>query len=400
MKILIVDDVYDKASMITRCALASGLMHDNIEYVTNTRDALVKVAKEKYDLLFLDLQLPERMGEPINKDGGRNFLETLEINTKVNKPTYIVAITQHQESYDENIAFFTEKGWVLIGGDHDENILKELITSKCKYVDEIQKFDLAIIVALEHTELQAVLQLPFDWQRFLIDGDPTIYYAGKVTLADGTVKSIVCASCPRMGMVSSSSITTKICIKFSPQYVIMTGISAGIKGKVNLGDILIADPVWDWGCGKLTQAEGKSKMLYSPHQVSLDSTLRSIFISNSVSKKHLAKIYDKYPKQARKPSYGLAVHVGPVASGAVVLEDPETVVYIKEQHRNTIGVEMEAYGVAAAAAYSSTKPPKTIIIKSVCDFADPEKNDDWQEYAAFTSAQYAYETIVNDLDFT
>ena len=90
-------------------------------------------------------------------------------------------------------------------------------------------------------------------------------------------------------------------------------------------------------------------------------------------------------------------HVGPIATGAVVLEDPSVVEMIQSQHRETLGIEMEAYGVALAANLSSLTPPKSIIMKSVCDFADPKKNNEWQDYAAYTSAQLAMKFIENDL---
>ncbi|MNU11754.1 hypothetical protein D3C72_2598600 [compost metagenome] len=54
---------------------------------------------------------------------------------------------------------------------------------------------------------------------------------------------------------------------------------------------------------------------------------------------------------------------------------------------------MEAYGVFAAAHEAPHPQPKVIVLKSVCDFANPEKNDSYQEYAAYTSAQ-AFKLLV------
>ena len=33
--------------------------------------------------------------------------------------------------------------------------------------------------------------------------------------------------------------------------------------------------------------------------------------------------------------------------------------------------------------------PKGLVIKGVCDYADEEKSDQYQKFAAFTSAQFA-----------
>jgi hypothetical protein len=40
----------------------------------------------------------------------------------------------------------------------------------------------------------------------------------------------------------------------------------------------------------------------------------------------------------------------------------------------------------AAAASADDPAPVAMILKSVCDFADPDKDDDFQAYAAYTSA--------------
>ena len=53
---------------------------------------------------------------------------------------------------------------------------------------------------------------------------------------------------------------------------------------------------------------------------------------------------------------------------------------------------MAAYGVMAAA-FQLGNTTKAIAIKSVADFADPKKNNEWQSYAAYTSTALAYRFI-------
>jgi len=43
----------------------------------------------------------------------------------------------------------------------------------------------------------------------------------------------------------------------------------------------------------------------------------------------------------------------------------------------------------SAVEYAKNPKPTAIIIKSVCDFADKNKNDDWQKYSSYTSAAFA-----------
>ena len=61
---------------------------------------------------------------------------------------------------------------------------------------------------------------------------------------------------------------------------------------------------------------------------------------------------------------------------------------------------MECYGLFAAAFRAPIPRPTPIAFKSVCDFADPDKNDGDQAYAAYTSAnalRVFFETYLQDI---
>ena len=60
---------------------------------------------------------------------------------------------------------------------------------------------------------------------------------------------------------------------------------------------------------------------------------------------------------------------------------------------------MEAFGVLTAASLSGVSIPKTLILKSVCDFANTDKNDQWQKYAAYTSCSMAFEIMKSHISF-
>jgi len=89
--------------------------------------------------------------------------------------------------------------------------------------------------------------------------------------------------------------------------------------------------------------------------------------------------------------------MGPVASGAAVIQDKTVIDEIVARNRKLIGVEMETYGVYLAA--NATRGPKPLAMssKSICDFGDLGKNDDYQKYAAYTSAKFVYEFALDQL---
>jgi len=69
------------------------------------------------------------------------------------------------------------------------------------------------------------------------------------------------------------------------------------------------------------------------------------------------------------------------------LADARLLDEIKKQHRNLLGVEMELYGMYVAARDCSPPNPIAFGIKSVCDFADSKKTDDFQAYSAYVSTR-------------
>lgn len=385
MEVLLVDDQYEEKVRRVARAISSvpGL---SLTHVSSIRDA-VKIIKDRFiDLLIVDLQIPSELGEDVERAGGRRLLEYILLNKELILPGKVLGITSHQESFDECSVFFRSNGWVLLL-DPDEEVLQQYMSAQSRYGSRHHLYDVAILTALEHTEMEAVLSLPYQFEPIRFADDITCYYSGVIPMADGSRRSVIACSAPRMGLSASASLATKVALRFQPKVMAMVGIAAAVKGEAEIGDILVADPSWDWGSGKLTVRDGSARFLSDPQQVPLNPKISSRIKSLAVQRTYLDDIYQKFAGPNR-PDHRISVVVGPVASGAVVLEDPATVELIKSQHRKTVGVEMEAYGLMSAIHYLGERGPKSIVVKSVCDFADPEKNNNWQAYAAYTSAQY------------
>lgn len=78
-------------------------------------------------------------------------------------------------------------------------------------------------------------------------------------------------------------------------------------------------------------------------------------------------------REAQKSS----IHFGRIASGDGVMKSG--------QHRDRIAVEEKVIGFEMESAGTWDYIP-TVVIKSVCDYADNHKNKEWQDYAAVTAA--------------
>ena len=89
---------------------------------------------------------------------------------------------------------------------------------------------------------------------------------------------------------------------------------------------------------------------------------------------------------AAKPPAELTLSVGPFASGASVVADSATVQKAVASQRKLLGIDMEVYGLFAATAEASEPRPKPFAMKTVVDFGDSAKHDEYQTYGSFVSA--------------
>ena len=87
-----------------------------------------------------------------------------------------------------------------------------------------------------------------------------------------------------------------------------------------------------------------------------------------------------------------------MASGDSVIQN-ETVVkiMIKDHLRQADGLDMEAYGMYYAARQCLTPKPIPLCMKAISDFADKEKSDEHQDYAAYMSANFMKYFVLNVL---
>lgn len=405
--ILIIDDNGEKIYEIESAIEELGL-NINVNYVMEVKQACCMLEKNYYDLVILDVQLPSMKAKgAISVTGGIEILNKITELDSINKPLNIIGITAHDENYNEVETVFNQKLWHLIKYDKSSMDWKNCILNKVIYAYEAKqtlfknynisekrmKVDCAIITAVPN-EWNQLLRCGLDWKEYTEANDPTQYYYADFE-KEGDVIRILSAKQSQMGMAAASMLTTKIINKFSPMLICMIGIAAGRKGEVKIGDIIVADESWDYGSGKIKPNEGSKGISFSSeiHQLSISAS----------SKEILSKDYTDLLYQIRKKwnegngievNHDIKVHVGPLASGAAVVQDEGFVTnYILPQNRKLLGIDMETYGVYYATNNASSRKIEAISIKAVTDYADPHKNDDYQHYGSFISSQFLLENI-------
>ena len=154
----------------------------------------------------------------------------------------------------------------------------------------------------------------------------------------------------------------------------MIGICAGDEAKVTLGDVIVSKKVIDYETGKIEDNE------FFPE-------IKSYEVKNQL-KQFVNRFLINNPKIIND-SIEYNVHFATIATGTRVIEKNTIFKELKKYDRKILGLDMEAYAFSEAVV-GLNHNSYVLVIKSVCDYANSEKNDGYHSIAAENSSIWAY----------
>lgn len=387
MKILIIDDNPRRYGELATQLDQLGLNKSDYKIVDCVNTAEDMLVSNYYDLIILDILIPYYNYGEADKKVSIDFFNYLHSDECNHKPEKIIGITSDKEILKKTQSKFEAFTWQIIGySDTDDDWLKTLLAyinyliRKNRSEENNYNYDVLIINALQFPELSAILELPWNWRKIVITENGLLINSGQIALDDNKFK-IAAIHATDMGMVPTSILTTQLINILKPKVVCMTGICAGNAAEVNLGDIVVASTSWDHQSGKREIFGDKVIFKNSPQYIPLNHQIKRDFQDlNSVSD------FQALNKEINNISYSPTLRIGPMASSSTVLADNETLEKIvTTQNRELMGIDMEVFGLYSACYYHFNNI-HFFAIKGVCDFANSEKNDNFQDYAAKNSA--------------
>jgi len=414
LSILIVDDTPEKEQTLRKFILDNfkEVKNSDIEWAECTNDAFRMLSRKYYDLVMLDLFIKQskRKDAKADPENAVNFIELLnEYGDTIKQPAHILGITQMTKIPEQYKTCFDDNLWSLFRygdeyKDWEDKLrikLNYLLTSKMRMQrNPVYDFDVAIINALykpEHSALKCVLGED-GWEKIKYPADEcNTYFIKTIVSKGGTPIRIVATYQSQMASVASASLTAKMLYHFRPKYVFMTGIAAAVeRDGYQYGDVLIAEECWDGASGKYKDG----KFLPDFKHIRIDSSMINILSVARDNPKLMKEITEASSFAKDKCLRDLTVHIGQMASVPAVIAEAEKLDEIKDHARKLMGIEMETYGVYYAAENSvDPRPIGFASLKSISDFADGHKGDDYQEYASYTSAAFLKYVILNELDY-
>jgi len=175
--------------------------------------------------------------------------------------------------------------------------------------------------------------------------------------------------------------------EYTPYFVAMTGICAGDKRKVKLGDLVVAASAFAYDTGKIVIGkDGKPLLL---HELDTWNPSPEVLQFARMFQQWQAAVSGIAYPPARRQTTGEVhlpeLHIAPVASGHTVRGD-NPFEEISMLGRNTAAIDMEATSFYRTVA--EFPGMRALLVKGVSDYADGQKNDTYHDYASAVSAAY------------
>lgn len=248
---------------------------------------------------------------------------------------------------------------------------------------ENERADVAIVTALK-IERDAVLRHLGDYEIVQDDNQPLTYYRGRVEApVPGGGYEVVVVKTLEAGNDEAAVATSSVIQRWRPRSVFMVGIGGGVRGEVELGDVVVANFVYYYEPAKLvpggkqdrSQDLRTDRLLYGRAQHYEASEWRGEID---------AEVPEEDTNVARRPE----AHFGPIGSGEKVVADEEALRRLLVACPKMIATAMEGAGVARAAASHGDRSPAFLEVRGISDYADHLKSDDWHRYAAAAAAAF------------
>lgn len=353
------------------------------------------IQKQTFDLMILDINLPlseEDLREGLTEENG-GYLLYREIRDSdiFMKPNHIILLTSFENLQLKYRDIVESDNFRIAKYGAFESEWRREIQSKVKYLLQVENerlkkrdFDyFAAIMTVTDVEFDSIKMIISDVEYLKLDYDDTHYLVGN--LNGDLEKKIVIVKQQQMGLTASSVSTVKVISNFKPKYVIMGGISAGIKGSVNLLDVVIATEVVEFTSGKIIKSKTlRESFKPEPKYMNIRPELKELFVNDFTEALNEVSMSDLYKENGYKH---FNIVFGPMVSGPFVLQN-ELIIeeFILPHNRKVKALDMESYGVLYASENSFAPKPNVLICKAISDFADEVKSDLYQKNAAINSA--------------
>lgn len=375
MTIVVFEDDEGKWANIRQSLRDKGIKDSGIRRISNVAQ-FVELAGKPIDLCIIDIRMPGVSGGE-TRSAGVELLKMLDYSGMQRVP--VLAITAYPEEANEHRSSFASRGCIIYDYN-DREVWSQALDIFVAQSKEKGRYQFLLFAALKK-ERDAYLKLP-DFKMESTQREGLDLWETEV---DGRSGAIVLL--PRMGIINAAVTVARALELYSPAVVAMSGICAGIENNAELGQLLVADVVWEYQSGKWIKEAFEAE----PYQVSIPQDTR-LTLSKLLDDRGLLSRLEAVFSGELRPSKRSMPKLAAFTSGSAVIASEKRLAAVKKQHRKVAGVDMEVYGFHRAVELCA-RSIHVFSAKVVVDKADEAKGDELHEYGCVVSAAFTLDAV-------
>lgn len=375
MRVAVFEDNDEKWQKIRNTLFEKGIKENSIIRIDNVAK-FATLSGKTLDLCIIDIRMPSVSGGTV-RNTGTEILQMLDYSGMQRVP--VLAITAYPGEAEELLGPFTARGCIIYDYDRQE-VWSQALDIFIAQAREKGRYDFLIFTALkkerdaylslECGKIDSVQRNGLDLWEFDLNGR-----SGAIVLL------------PRMGLVNATAIVSRALELYTPAVTAMSGICAGLGSETYLGQLLIADVVWEYQSGKWLDEAFEAE----PYQEQIPPHTR-LEISKILEENRLLSILEANHTGSFRPSKRSPPKLAVFTTGSAVIASEKRLETVKQQHRKVSGLDMEVYGFHRAVGLSGQNV-HAFSAKVVVDKANEAKGDDLHEYGSIVSAGFVLQTI-------
>lgn len=400
IKVLIVDDVASKIQDIRHVLVERCQIQDSqISQAGSVSSGIKSLMASQYQLLILDLVLPQFDGESPEEKGGLSLLKDINSHQGINLPVQIICLTEFANVIQENQSEFDQLlVSSVVKNEGDSSWIDQLAESVnhtvklhnhfYEYYTKKDEFDVGIVCALQEEFEQMIQAFGEDkWTQYNYIDSPFQFRVCIINTESMNSLRVIAACAGGAGIAPTATLSTFMFTIFHVKQLYMTGFTGAFASEdTALGDILISKAVESFPMGKVVDApNGDVEFLQELHQIPANSQLVSLmsdFIANpEVTTRINLKIRKQNLQVRERESY--QINIVPTVCVPFVLGSENLQKSLKNNNRKLRGIDMEGFALYHCAHQMSRQ---SLWIKGVSDMADKDKDDKYHKTCAYGSA--------------
>lgn len=250
--------------------------------------------------------------------------------------------------------------------------------------------DIGIVTISQNPELSAILRVfKLEGAKPNDEDEGVEYWVIRSTRRNSLITSVICCV-DKPGTHPVRTITEKLIKRFSPKYITLVGIAAGVRNETRLGDVVIADKVIYYEPAKMksdgTEAPRYEEIPQPKDGKEVRKLAREVDDLNWRDKFHVFQ--GRLAEKGNSPAELISpkCHVAPIVCGEKVIENGKLESLRKNYNERIRAGDMEGYGLAEAAR---DKKIEWLIIRGISDFGDEDSRSGINKDAFHTTAANA-----------